>query len=957
MGVSNRQDPQGDDASFRQIVEATRHVAIITTDPDGKITYCNPAAEDILRWRADEAAGAWVGQIFTPEDIAAGQLAREMRTALEQGVAHEARWHLRRNGERFWAACEMTPLRDAGGRAIGFVKFLRDRSDQKAQEARVNALTARLGEEVATRTRERDRLWRTSLDLLLEIDPQGVLRAVNPAWKKLLGYAHADLVDRHFAPFVHPDDVAPTVAAITRAASGPLVDFEIRVRHKDGGYRIIAWTAAPEAGMIYANGRDVTVERRQAEQLQAQDQARLRMAMEAARLAAWEWDMRSGELAFLHGANQLHGRPAGETPIRLPSIEDYIEMVLPEDRPHLQAQIRRALEEGDERHVEYRIRLADGSVRWLEARGMVMYGEDGRPVKMHGVTVDVTRRKRAEQDAAFLAEASAALARLVDPQSTLDKLARLAVPRFADWCAIDLLREDGSIVRASMAHVDPEQVRAARELSRRFPPGPSGNGTVWKILRSGEPLLVPDITDELLAAVVGTPEHREALRRIGIRSYIGAPLVTHGRVMGVVSFVSAESGRKYRQEDLALATDLAQRAAVAIENATLYQAVQKADRDKDVFLATLAHELRNPLAAISNGVALIELAPDQPARVRHAGAIMQRQIGQLARLVDDLLDVARISTGKIALQRSPVRLAAIVESAIEVSRPLIDGAGHLLNVQDNAPGALVDADTTRLTQVFANLLNNAARYTPPGGRIAVTLESDGAEHVARVRDNGIGIAADTLPHIFTLFAQADHPHERGAGGLGIGLSLVERLVRMHGGSVSAHSAGPGSGSEFVVRLPAAHAPGVAGDGSGTGEVRGGSDPASWWHGRRVVVVDDNEDAALTIADVLRMFGAEVSCAHDGAAALDAVRASRPDIVLLDIGLPRLDGYEVARRLREDPETAGLLLVALTGWGQDGDRERARQAGFDRHWVKPVTLEQLRSFGGQGASLTAGGPDS
>ena len=932
--------PSQTEAHYRQILDSAKHFAIISTDLHGRITSWNSGAQNVLGWTEDEMLGELLHRIFMPEDVACGQPETEMRCALTEGYAIDERWHIRRNGERFWAVGELTPLKNEHGQLTGFSKVLRDRTEEKEAQDRLQELTTKLESLVAERTRERDRIWRNSLDLLLVIDSDGVVRDINPAWKTLLGYEPADLIERHFQPFVHPEDVTPTFDAIGRAAQAPVANFELRIRHKNGEYRHFAWSAAPEEGCIYANGRDITVEKKQAELLRLQNQARLRMALEAGQMGAWEWDMRSGEVLLLHGADLLHGFPPSEEPIRYPSMQAYIEVVHPEDRQRFIGVVGEAMERGLEHQVEYRILWPDGRVQWLEVRGTVTVDEHGKPMQMSGVSVNITRRKRAEQALAFLARASEELARLVDPQSTLDKLARLAVPSFSDWCAVDLLRDDGTLERVSVAHVEPQKVRLAHELHRRYPPRPDSPGATWKIVRSGEPVLVPEITPGMLTESISDTEQLAAIRDLGLRSYIGVPLLAHGKVMGVVTFISAESGRRYSAEDLDLAVDLAGRAAVAIENAKLYLALQQTDRDKDIFLATLAHELRNPLAAIASGVSILRLTADDTERVRQATQVMERQVGQLSRLVDDLLDISRITTGKVELRKERVNLAAILRNAIEVSRPMIEAAHHELLLNVTVEPAELLADPTRLTQVFANLLNNAAKYTNRQGRIEVTLDCTSLECVVRVRDNGIGIAAETMPHIFTMFSQANHPLERSHGGLGIGLSLVERLVKMHGGSVSAYSEGPGRGSEFTVRLPRD----AAGCPEDSTRVADPQADTRWWSRQRMLVVDDNEDAAQTVAEVLRLLGSEVATVHDGLAAVEAAGVMRPDIVLLDIGLPGIDGYEAARRIRA-AQGAGTrpLLVALTGWGQEQDRRSALQAGFDHHWVKPVSLEQLKQL--------------
>jgi PAS domain S-box-containing protein len=357
-----------------------------------------------------------------------------------------------------------------------------------------------------------------------------------------------------------------------------------------------------------------------------------------------------------------------------------------------------------------------------------------------------------------------------------------------------------------------------------------------------------------------------------------------------------------------------------------------ADRRKDEFLATLAHELRNPLAPISHALAIMNMVGHDGELFERGRQIIERQQQQLVRLVDDLLDMARITRGKIELRRERVALAAIIESAVESSRPFIESFGHKLEVAVPDEPVWLDADPVRLSQVVANLLNNSAKYTPEHGVIRLTGERHDSEAVFRVADNGIGIPPEMLPRIYDAFTQVDTALERAHGGLGIGLTLVKTLVELHGGAVEAHSAGPGSGSEFVVRLPLAaqqHAEPRATDGE--------SAPAI---ARRVLVVDDNKDVAETLSMLLRLLGHEIQTAYDGPTAINVARESRPHVVLLDVGLPEMNGYEVARRLRAEPELAGTLLVALTGWGQEEDRQRSREAGFDFHLTKPASLDDL-----------------
>jgi CheY-like chemotaxis protein/two-component sensor histidine kinase len=362
--------------------------------------------------------------------------------------------------------------------------------------------------------------------------------------------------------------------------------------------------------------------------------------------------------------------------------------------------------------------------------------------------------------------------------------------------------------------------------------------------------------------------------------------------------------------------------------------LREADRRKDVFIATLAHELRNPLAPIGNAVEIMRLSSDAETQAKARGMI-ERQLRQLVHLVDDLLDVSRISQGKLELRRERVELAAVVRNAVETSRPLIDAGRHELVIEPAPlPGVVLDGDMTRLTQVVANLLNNAAKYTPAGGRITVTTLRDGADAVVRVADTGIGIPADRLPEVFEMFAQVDRASVRTQGGLGIGLALVKRLVEMHGGSVAVESAGPGRGSRFELRLPAVASNAFAQRASGS------LVDAAQGNGSRVLIADDNRDSADSMAVMLGLLGFETTVVYDGDDAIRAAATLRPRVAILDIGMPLLPGDEVARRLRGEEWAKDMMLIALSGWGRDDDRKKTAAAGFDHHLVKPLDLHAL-----------------
>ena len=380
--------------------------------------------------------------------------------------------------------------------------------------------------------------------------------------------------------------------------------------------------------------------------------------------------------------------------------------------------------------------------------------------------------------------------------------------------------------------------------------------------------------------------------------------------------------RRQTEEQLRQAKEAAEAANVALK---------AADRLKDEFLAMLAHELRNPLAPIATGAKVLERV-EEPEQQRKVAAMIGRQAWHLARLVDDLLEVSRVTQGKVTLDFAPVDVVDAVQRAIEQVRPLIDEKRHVLRLSVSAPGTLVvRADGARLTQVICNLLNNAAKYTDAGGHIELSARDEGVEAVVSVHDNGCGLAPQLLPHVFDLFVQGEQHLARAQGGLGLGLTLVKKLVALHGGSVTAESAGEGRGSTFTVRLPRlAQAPPAPETPT----------PAGVRAPRRILVVDDNADAAHSMGMLLELSGHTVAYALDGLQALRTAAQLRPDVILLDLGLPGMDGYAVAARLRSDPAMAHAALIALTGYGQQEDKARTLAAGFDHHLVKPIDQAQL-----------------
>ena len=508
-----------------------------------------------------------------------------------------------------------------------------------------------------------------------------------------------------------------------------------------------------------------------------------------------------------------------------------------------------------------------------------------------------------------LADAGGAVAQSLDAPALVQQVLGTLVPAVAETAVIVLREGLPPSTEARWLHADD----AARLRSEPATAERRGmlEAALARVLASGQPETLP-------------PGSRELVRGLVI------PLVTQQRTLGALAVV-AMGASNYSAADQGMLLDVASRAATALENCRLYEEIRARDRQKDEFLAMLSHELRNPVGAITTAAGLLELVGTSDPQSRRAREVIARQSAHLGRMIDDLLDVSRLTTGRISVTKAPVDLAEVARRSLDTLRDAGRLDRHMIDVQ--AASVVVEADATRMEQVITNLLVNALKYTDPGGRVTLEVGVDGPHAIVRVRDSGIGISPELLPRLFDLFAQGGQTLDRSQGGLGIGLTLVRQLVELQGGRVAAWSDGPGCGSLFTITLPRSSNRTIPTDVI--------ESPAPETPRLRVLLIEDNEDARAMVSTLLQHAGHEVLEAADGAAGLDCARRLVPDVALVDLGLPGVDGLEVARRLRECEATEGIFLVALTGYGQAGDRRKTLEAGFDVHLVKPVEIDRLK----------------
>ena len=889
-----------------------------TTDAGGAVVEDSPSWRAFTGQSVDEFRGPWgFLAAIHPDDRA--QVRAAWMEVLSAPRPYETEYRLRRpDGSFGWMLARAAPVMDGAGNVREWIGSSTDISGRKAAEEALRTSEARL-----------QAIVDSAPAIIYLKDLRGRYLLTNREFERATGAAPGTLLGKTDFDLIGAD-TAERWAALDRrvSSSGAPLQLEQSFVYDglDRHFLTVKFPVRDAGGQIYAVGgteTEVTAQKR-LEILLRDSERRFRTLAESSSDIVWTTGADGKELVSSKGWDEFVGRGGWDA-------------LHPDDLEQVKGAWAAAVAARAPFEARYRLLRRDGTFVAVLARGTPVLADDGSIREWVGTIVDVTERNRADAQLHFLAKASVLLERSLDPEQAMNAIVSLSVPDFADACSLDLLTGEGAIEQAAVAHRDPAKAALMRDFRRRYPPDPQAPRGAAAVLRSGKAELMAEIPEAAIDQAAPDREYARLLKEIGLRSLIVVPLIAGGERLGAMAFAVSSGERRYAESDVRVAEEIGRRAAVALQTARLFRAGERARKDaeaasraKDEFLAMLGHELRNPLAPIVTALQLLKLRGD--LKLGREQAILDRQVKHLIRLVDDLLDISRVTRGMVELRREKLELHTVVARAVEMASPLLEQKLHSFSARVPHIGMRLNGDETRLAQAIGNLLTNAARYTPPGGSVVLDAAREGDELVVKVRDNGNGIRPELLPRVFDLFVQGDRSIERAEGGLGIGLTLVRTFIAMHGGSVAAFSDGPGKGSEFVLRLPALPIAPIA-----SSPPRPDA-PARHAHALRVLVVDDNEDAAELLGEALAAAGHEVRIAHDAPEALAAARDFAPEVAVLDIGLPVMDGYELASRLRGDPRPP--RLIAVTGYGQQTDRARSQAAGFERHLVKPVDLEEL-----------------
>ncbi|MCA1593012.1 MAG: PAS domain S-box protein [Acidobacteria bacterium] len=911
---------------LRAIAE-TASDAIITIDEESRILFVNTAAGKIFGYTGEEMTGRSLTTLMPDY----------MRRAHESALARyveTGRKHIS------WELIELPGLHKDGHELsleVSFAEFMkdgrryftgvaRDISERKQAEAVRSQLAA---------------IVESSNDAIFGKTLEGVVTSWNKGAERIYGYTAEEIIGQHISIVIPPEHRYQLTEILDKIKAGGKVEQLEAVRVRKDGRRINASltisSIKDKAGTIIGAStiaRDIT-EQKHIQEVMRESERRYRYLAESMPQIVWT----ARPDGYLDYYNQRWFDYTGMT-LEQTQGWGWQPVLHPEDVERCLRMWAKSVATGDNYEVEYRFkRASDGAYRWHLGRAEPMRDEAGNIVKWFGTATDIHDRKQSAEALRFMAEASEILTSSLDYETTLESLARLSVSTIADYCLIDVAGDDGQIRRIATAHRDPAKEELAYAL-RSYPPDPHKSEGIPKVLRTGKPQIVPRVDEEMLKTLTLDEEHAGLLRRLGLKSYMTLPLRARERTVGALTFGITESERAYTSADLTFAQELARRAALAVDNARLYSRAQEANKAKDEFLATLSHELRTPLTPIIGWLQMIRDGRITETDTRHGLQIIEKNSQALTRLINDLLDMSSILSGKMRIERVPVEIGEVVREAVETIRTQADNRGIPLEIAtcDGDARPLVSGDRTRLVQVFWNLLNNAVKFSDAGQRVRVECETRDREVRVTVADEGRGIEANFIPHVFERFRQADSSTTRVYGGLGIGLALVKSFVEAHGGEVAVESPGQGQGSRFVVILP------LLGAQSNEGAVEAPPEEVEPCVEEvcRVLVIEDAPDTLDMLQIVFESRGFHATTCSTAEEALSIAQTASFDIIVSDIGLPQIDGYELIKRLRDVPHLHDVPAVALTGYAAPKDAESALAAGYDMHIPKPVDPAVLAS---------------
>jgi PAS domain S-box-containing protein len=919
---------------------------------DGTILWANPADYEPLGYSEAEYVGHSIVE-FHADAATITDILRRL-TAGERLQNYEARLRCKDGSTRNVLIASSVRY-DAAGAFLHTRCFTVDVSNRRPEGAQlqIEALSREVERLSVLASRERglvEAILTHSPHGIIVSDPHGKLILQNKAAEKIwAGSATADSVaDWGKYRAFHPDGrpFAPTDWSMARAVTHQETTEaeEIHFQRFDGVHGVLIGSAAP---LFTADGQlegalsifaDISRFKQQDEELRVAAE-RYFTTLKSIGDAVIATDA-IGRITFMNPvAEALTHWPLGEAQGK--PLSEILRLLDEATRASVESPADEVIREGKVVGLGSRTILVarDGSEVAIDDRCAPIFNPRRTLVGVVLVFRDVSEKRREEDRRRFILEASALLASSLDHGPTLTGVARLSVPTIADWCAIDIVQPSGSLERLAVAHVDPAKVRWAEEIEKRYPADPRAPHGVHEVIRSGTSQLMTQIPEPLLSAAAVDEEHLRLIHALGLTSSMVVPLRFQGRTLGAITFVSAESQRKFGPVDLSLAEELASIAALAVENSRLYREAQTANRAKDEFLATVSHELRTPLNAMLGWASLLRTTKMSDERRAHALETIERNARAQAQLIDDLLDVSRIISGNLRLELRTLDLTTIVEAALDAVRLAAESKGVKLQFSFDEDARQATGDAGRLQQVVWNLLSNAVKFTDKGGLVTARLCRADSQAEISVSDTGRGIDAAFLPHVFERFKQENGTTTRTHGGLGLGLAIVKHLVELHGGTVSAASAGEKQGSSFRVRLPLSVI-----------QLRGAtaSAPASSrivvpsLEGIRILVVDDERDAQLLLVAVLEGHGAKVRAVGSAAEAVREIEREAPDVLVSDIGMPDEDGYALIRTVRMSlkKSPAALPAAALTAYARTEDRSRAMLAGFQSHVAKPIDPNEL-----------------